>query len=186
MNTQGNEELITRWIDGDLRGEELAQMEALLLKQPELRMLKDASDEVGAHLRNAAPTMPHGDFFTSQLIRRIERDETDLTAEPVLEKRSWLSDVGKWLLPTAFAALTAGFVVGKFSSNESVQGAQLTQAVEVYTPDSAVSAELVSKSDSAPTVIILSGLEAIPDSVEIVAYSATADESSPRLAGLTL
>lgn len=185
MNTQGNEELITRWIDGDLNEEHSPELVQLLQEQPELRGMREAAVGVGQHLREHVADLPHKDFFTSQLIRRIERDETTVAPTEATTRSSWFGEIGRWLLPTAFAALTAGFFVGRSANDVPEKVVGNVQTLEVYTPGQGISAELVNSSRDQPAVIVLSGMAAIPDSVDIASLSKELDSTS-RMAGLSL
>jgi hypothetical protein len=82
------EELYTQWIDGQLSGAELEAFERELPSRSEAELDRAQAQGLGRLLREqSAPVMQNADFFSHQLLARIEAEQ-----EPVKQpapKREW-------------------------------------------------------------------------------------------------
>lgn len=183
-----SEELITKWMDGELEGRQLAEVEAYAAHHPELEEERAWLQSTRQGLREvfvADAKVPHEEFFLSRIRHEIEMSGE--TEEPLKQSSSSDSVVGiaekkaarggggwrrRWLMPlgAAAAALVVGWVIG-------VQGPKDETAVlakgkgtggegVVYAPSLAVNAELID-SDSA-TIIVLDGLAELPATNNLV------------------
>jgi anti-sigma factor RsiW len=165
-----DEETLALWLDDELTGHEMAAVEAWASQHPEQLAARAGIRQWRATFSAAIPTSeepPYPDFFNSKVLQGIrEQAPKPLVAEkrPV----SWKS----WLMPTAaFAGMALTFWVGKKSNSVpeiNVAGAPRAIPVDpvLYTPETGVNAELFASSDASATVIVLSGVTAIPDATD--------------------
>lgn len=168
-----DEERLALWMDDELNGDELAEMEAWALTQPgqldareELRSYKKA---ISAAIP-ASEEPPFPDFFLSRVnqgIRDFEATEApvDTSANPSFS--FWKS----WLMPAAACAgMILAFGLGRNSGDpdEVVKWKPNPMNVTpvVYTPEEGVEAQWFASNKASATVIVLEGVSAIPDSVD--------------------
>ncbi len=168
MNTQPDEILITQWMDGELTGDDLARMDAYAAENPELLELRAQSQSIAAEMKGRASSdVPYADFFTTQVMRKIELEDAGPTAVPT--KSSFIENLSQWMLPTALAMMAVSFYLGT-----QLQGLgttdQTAENAEVYTADSRVEARLVAGKGDSPTVIVLTGWESESDALDLVEY----------------
>ena len=85
------EEKFTAWVDGELKGRELAEFEAELPNALEARLEKTSSRQLGDLLREhgRAPELTNPDFFNSQIMQQIEAEATADAYAPVRKKFRW-------------------------------------------------------------------------------------------------
>jgi hypothetical protein len=175
-----SEELLTRWIDGQLAPAEEEQMERLLAAQPELLQEKRSAEALGSLMRRGLPARmepPSAEFFTSQIMEQIER-EPAAAAQPKAATpqggRGWFGWLrSAWAAPlaTAAAVLVAGFFAIKAASNRDPASFE-----RPYSPDPRVTATLEYSEEANATIIELQGLEAIPDETEVKAFNVASSE----------
>ena len=156
------EELITRWIDGELNTEQELEFNKLKDSDPDLCVsLKATAENVREVLRsefNSDAEVPYGDFFNSQIEKRIRQSHTkESEVRGVLNAGLiWIKSPFTWASASAFCLLL-------FLSNGNVN----STVVSTYSPDpsvSIVSAEF--NEEAGATVIKLEGLERIPDDTD--------------------
>ncbi len=184
MNTKPDEELLARWLEDELEGEQHEQVEAWVtergdwvVKRAEIRRWKASLRE----LIPAAEDLPNGEFFNARI-----RRETRTGAAAVEPRRSRGRWGGGWFVPLAAAAgLVAGFVVGHgpgggVGADTGLAPPAAELAPVLYTPESGVEAELVAARGA--TVIVLDGVESLPDSWDLPETAAVdrADEERAR------
>jgi hypothetical protein len=170
MNTNPDEATLALWLDDELTGAELASVEAWAAGQPEQIAARNEIRRWRALVASAIPASeepPFPDFFNSKVLQAI-REQT--TIPQAVEKKAgfWKS----WLMPTAACAgMALTFWAGTKASappEYDVAGAPKAIPVEpvVYTPVSGVNAEWFASNEASATVIVLSGVTAIPDAVD--------------------
>lgn len=182
MNTNPDETRLALWLDDELTGADLAEMEAWaatrqeqLAAREELRSFRKM---ISAHL-SASEEPPYPDFFLSRVnqgIRRLQLAEA--TPKPAPLVPLWRS----WLIPVAACAgMVLAFGVGRRSSDapDALTVAVPAVAPVVYTPEEGVAAEWFSSASAGANVIVLEGVAAIPDSTDFseTVYVPTARES---------
>lgn len=181
MNTNPDDAKLAMWLDDELQGEELAAMEAWAGSQPEQLA---AREEVRRWKHMIAATVPASveppasEFFNARISKAIREPATD-AVPPLKRGFSWQTI----LMPlAACAGMVLAFIAGartqKPGSPEiSVAGAPKAIPVEpiLYTPDQGVDAKWFSGSQA--SVIVLSGVQAIPDSMD---FSKTASSEQER------
>jgi hypothetical protein len=181
MNMNPDEATLARWLDDELTGSELAIVEAWAADQPGQIAARSEIRQWRATIAAAIPAAvepPYPDFFNSRILQAIQADVSQAT----LSKKKpfpW----GSWFMPlAACTGMALAFVIGKKSQTPpsyDVTNAPRAIPVEpmVYTPESGVNAEWFASSEATATVIVLSGVAAIPDTTD---FSRTASVPSPR------
>lgn len=179
----GDEERITRWIDGELDD---AQIADFLASHPELRAERAAAHGVRDLLRRELESggkMPFPDFFNRQIQRHIE-EEAELEARRKAYTQIPQAGFFSWFTFTrniAGAALLVliGVFIGKAFFDSRAAGSQV---VNTYAPDPSVAATLFYSKPANATVLVLDGLSAFPAAREITGHSTAG--YTPRSGGL--
>ncbi len=175
-----NEDLLTRWVDGQLTPEETARVAEQTAQSPELLRDKHAARQIGTLLREHLPVSldpPSPEFFTSSIMEEIRRELPAAPARPVRPSRwEWLR--APWFAPLASAAAVAvAFVVWDHRAAPAVAPGLLAQT---YTPDPKVTASTYYSEEAEATVIDLQNLDAVPDNHEVRAFDvASAEPAEP-------
>ncbi len=170
---------LTLWIDGELDGDELARVEAWVKDHPEYIAEREAVHAMQSEIRANIPASvdpPHADFFNQRILRAIENERLDGPEREVELGFGSLSAVagkfGRWLaLPTAAVAMLLCFYMGTQVSQVSDPVAPIVKVSAkpaIYMPDGNVRANILSPDHTGATVIVLEGLEDIPDDFELV------------------
>lgn len=182
MNTNPDDETLALWLDDGLAGVELAKFEATLAGQPEKFSERAEIRRLKEQLALALPLAeepPYADFFNHRVMRSI--GESGRAAAPVAEKsRAWFC-WKLWGMPlAACVGMALAFFVGMESQHGETGGINVTNApraipVEtfVYTPDVGVKARWFESDSASAAVLVLSGIEPIPDQVD---FSETAGQ----------
>jgi len=170
MNTNPDETRLAMWLDDELTGTELSEMDAWAASQPEQLA---AREELRGYRKMMAETLPaseeppYADFFLSRVnqgIRDLELAEDRKKSPAAASVPFWRS----WLIPiAACAGMVFAFGIGR----KTVDPAQPIAAAQsaaplVYTPEEGVDAEWFASSNAGATVIVLQGVNAIPDSTD--------------------
>ncbi len=176
------EELITRWIDGELDAAEQVEFDKLAAADPDFpERAKAASAALGGALRSAMEAdvePPYPDFFNSQIQKRI-REEVSVGGGARVSVWSWLSSPFTIGAAVAACAVIAMLLVSRGGEGTFSSGSQV---VSTYAPDPMVEV-LRAEFDAGAgaTVILLTGLERIPDEIEIGGRDiATFEPAGPR------
>ena len=179
MKTKPDDITLTQWMDGELDGDELIRVEAWVRKHPELLAERDAVQAMSASIREhvaESEDPPYPDFFNQRILRAIEEDQRlaqQVGSTPVAQTRS--RGFWQWLLaPMAAGAMAVCFYLGMQVDNNppgasgvgSVAIVQV-EATSVYTPDGAVRADMFKSEAAEATVIVLEGLDDLPDELEM-------------------
>jgi hypothetical protein len=173
MNTKPDETTLARWLDDELHGDELAACEALILGDGELLARRRELREWRATLAAAIPAAiepPYPEFFNS----RIEKAIRELSPGTSRLRRGAGFWRAWWMPATAVAGMVLAFWVGtKTGGAPQVVMAPspapvplLVQMPAVYTPERGVDAEWFSSAEASATVIVLEGVDAIPDTMD--------------------
>lgn len=173
MNMTPDETTLALWLDDELTGAELAAVEEWALNQPEQIAARDEVRRWRATMAAAIPAAeepPYPEFFNSRIMREIREG----TPKPLIVAErsfSWRS----WVMPlAACAGMVLAFAIGRKSGSApdyDVANAPRAIPVEpvVYTPESGVNAEWFASTKASATVIVLKGLAAIPDTLDLSA-----------------
>jgi hypothetical protein len=185
MNTNPDDTKLALWLDDELTGSELAEMNALAAAHPEhlkahleLRKFR----ETLAQNIPASEEPPYPDFFLSRINQGIREFEIP-SAQTA--KTSHGSLWRTWLMPlAACAGMVLAFAIGRQSGTKPQpivieKPTETLIAPMVYAPEDGVYAEWVPVAKNKATVILLKGVTAIPDSTDFseTAYLPTLKES---------
>lgn len=167
------EELLTRWIDGQLPPEEATP-------GPHWHKVKEESRQLGEWLRRHLPATlepPSPEFFTHRVMESIARES--VPPRPVRRRSPWL----RWLDLPGFAPLAsaAAVALGFLAWNHAaIPAHEPGPPALAYAPDSRVKATAWYSEEAGATVIDLQNLDALPDQREIRAFDvATAPPPAP-------
>ncbi len=189
MKDKHTEALIVRWMDGDtMTEEEINQLKDIHAEEPDLILNPKEFAEIRAELRNEFPAnqdVPSPELFASSLANRIKREELQeaelsILQEKVLESedinhRSEKIIQFPWM--KIIAGMAACFLLGLLLSNvfnKKSSSAMADNGVQynsenyypvVYSADPSLSAGFLN--DSVRNVIVIDGLEAIPDNIDL-------------------
>lgn len=180
MNTKPDDELLALWVEDELDVSVHTEVEVWASGQVEWTERRQLARQTKTLLGSAIPAdedLPNGEFFNARIRREIEVRETS----PAPVKSKGRSVLG-WLVPlTAAASLALGIWIGRGGPQAELVPPPVADLTPVlYTPQKGVNAELL-KSDDA-TVIVLAGVDAIPDSWEVPATAMREPEPRPMAA----
>jgi len=163
MNMTPDETMLALWLDDELEGEQLSAMDAWARTQPAQLAAREEVRQWRATLQAAMPASvepPFPDFFNSRIEKSIrELDAPARVPAAAAAARPWWSS---WLLPvSAVAGMVFTFWMGAQTA-----GLRSSGPPSVYTPQSGVDAEWFASAPADATVIVLEGVDAIPDSLD--------------------
>lgn len=173
MNINPDETRLAMWLEDELQGEELAAFEASMAGRPELHATRAEARRWREMMATALPSSeepPYPEFFNHRVVRSIRELEAKPapTTKPA-SRVSWRS----WFMPmAACAGMAMAFWLGGKRTGGlpeiDVTGAPRAIPVDpvLYTPESGVSAEWFASTAASATVIVLNGVEAIPDATD--------------------
>lgn len=173
MNTNPDDTRLALWLEDELHGEELAAFEQWVAGRPELleeRAKARNWHEMMAATLPAAVEPPYPDFFNSRVAQGIRELQTmPAAAAKTPQSFSWRS----WFMPlTACAGMVLAFWLGGKKQPGAIEidvtGAPRAIPVDPipYVPEIGVEAEWFVSADASATVIVLSGVSAIPDDTD--------------------
>ena len=193
MKDNSNQQLIVRWMDGEeMTTEELEVLDELdktapedILDPTEFSLIRKQLKETFA----VESEIPNGDLFSTLLEKRIlredeERKKSDLLEKKIVnlseEKENISKELGKfpWLpfVMSTAACLTFGLLLGKSflgstTYKQNVVGNQKRVPLMpvVYPVDESLSIDYVKEKQC--NVIVIEGLEAIPDDFDLFKFS---------------
>ena len=185
MDLERNQQRLTRWIDGELDGDELREFEQALADDPQLAAAKAEAESLRQLLQSEMPDrdIPNPEFFNSQIQRRIADESADTTRSPPPASNSGI--LSWFLSPFTLASAATVIALGLFALSQLPGGKPSTDHTSVastYTPDKAIDARDFYSAAADATVIVLDGLSALPDSTEIKGQNIVS--AGPGLDGL--
>lgn len=181
-----DESTLNRWLNGELEGKELEQVEAWAELHAD-DFDQDFQCNIGwealrGELIQAVPKSeepPYPEFFNHKIEQTIlaemeqQATQKSQSEEPSLWKRF------RWaFMPAAFAGMAVCFYAGTKMSDPTANTSDAiasSKVQEVYIPQSGVVAKVSESSGS--TEIILDGLTPIPDSLDIAAGETSLGDS---------
>lgn len=168
MNTTPDETTLALWLDDELDGTELAAVEAWAATQPGQLEAREEIRRYRATLRAAIPACvepPAAEFFNARIARAIESAVAAPAADTQVDVPFWLKP-RTWFMPAAAAAgMLFAFWIGSHTGTPTAPASQ-AGTPDVYVPESGVNAEWVSSGEGQDSVIVLTGVSAIPDSTD--------------------
>jgi len=161
------EELITRWIDGELNDQDETDFNKLYDSNPDI--FDSFKEDAGIYKQvfrdhyESEKEVPYGDFFNSQIKKKI-LEENCSTSMP----SSFLSDMIQWIKsPFTWSAVALSFCLIVFFNIPSESGFSGGTIVSTYSPDASVSIVSAEFNEEAnATVIVLEGLEPVPNETD--------------------
>lgn len=173
MNINPDETRLAMWLEDELHGEELTAFEASIAGRQELHAARAEARRWRKMMATAMPSSeepPYPEFFNHRVarsIRELEARPAD-TSKPAVGF-SWRN----WFMPlAACAGMAFAFWLGGKQTGGlreiDVTGAPRAIPVEpiLYTPERGVSAEWFASNEASATVIVLNGVDAIPDATD--------------------
>ena len=161
------EEQFTAWVDGQLAGEELAAFERELASRPDALAERAAAEKLRALLRRqpTAPSLSNPEFFSLQLLQRIEAGQPKAPRGPGRASSPWF-----WSLPRLAMAGAACLLVALVlfratipSSKPAHSGAPyFAQVIESWPADESLSATTLYTPEDNVTVLWIDGLDSVP------------------------
>lgn len=176
MNMNPDETKIAMWLDEELSGKELAEMEEWASTRPDQLEAREDFSRYRQTLTAAVPASeepPYPDFFMT----RVQQGIRDIEArkEPAGTNRVKASPTPfwkTWLMPVAACAgIVLAFNLGRQGVGNDTRVAdveypEVSQSPVVYTPEEGVDAKWYVNKDAEASVIVLAGVSAIPDSTD--------------------
>lgn len=190
MNTTPDEDLLALWVEDELDSASRTAVDAWATAQPEWIERRDQARQVKSLLARHLPAAvepPYAEFFNARIAREISRAEASppAAAPAASPGKSW-----RWFLPASAAAgMALSFVAGtRLSPAPSTVAKAPTSALPapvLYTPEKGVQADWFASESAGATVIVLDGLAAIPDSIELPDTASARSWQGPSTADLT-
>ena len=173
MNTNPDEAKLALWLEDELHGEEFAEVDAWAGKQDEHVAAREEIRKWRRMMTSAIPASeepPYTEFFNARIAREIRNAPLPEmpASKPGFSFKSFIMPLA------ACAGMALAFLLGLKTQAKpqvleiDVAGAPKAIPVEpiLYTPDRGVTAEWFSSLDASATVIVLNGVEAIPDETD--------------------
>ena len=192
MNTNPDETKLARWLDDELQGADLAAFEAAARPTPEMLAAREDVRRWRSMMAAAIPLAeepPYADFFNTRIERAIRRPAVATEQAAVPAQPWWVLFRRHVLMPVAACCgMAFTFWLGMRTNHQAatlvVTPPPHPVATEpfVYTPQSGVEAERFASSPASATVIVLSGVDAIPDDTD---FSKSTSFNNPQPAPAT-
>lgn len=165
MKPSTDQELIHRYLDGELDPAARADFEGRLTAEPELRRETDQMDRLAAVLRQQSPAAdpPYPDFFNSHLLRQIEQEQAAPPVAPASRGAGFAWLRLPWLVAAGATALAVFSLIRGDGPPGSTIDPHRTAVVSTYAPDPGIGSTVFFADDAGATVIELTGLDDIPD-----------------------
>lgn len=181
---QPGEEILALWLEGELDGPQLAEVDAWAAARPDLLVQREALVAWKASLRAVIPAdqqPPFSDFFNSRIAQALCQPEKPQPIHSLPGHRAWWRNLA---VPALAAVMAFCFWLGtEFQTTPvaPVTVVALKEPPAVYTPLKGVTVAVVSAPENDGTVIVLEGLAAMPDSLEVPETSGINSDGSLKL-----
>jgi hypothetical protein len=182
MNSMPDEERLGRWLEDELSGAEREQVEAWVAEHPDWLAWRDETRTWKQTLGQVLPAEqapPAAEFFEARIRRMVREERAPGGRRPLRQDgaRRW---GGGWWLPAAAAGMALCFWAGMRVAPATDRGS----TPMVYTPEQGVEAEVFESDGADAMVIVLDGVQAIPDSFEIPDRAAREGETDDQSGAL--
>lgn len=184
MNTNLDEMTLALWLEDELEGAELTAFETAMDGDTGLIARREAVRAWRRQLRSALPAAeepPYPEFFNSRIEQSLRQ-----AAPRAAVGAGWFGAWRAWWLPTAaLAGMALAFWLGTevggapqavVVAPNPVAMPVTAVAPAVYTPERGVAAESFSSVEAEATVIVLEGLDAIPDTLDFAETASVGGE----------
>ena len=122
--------------------------------------------------------VPYGDFFQTKLQQAIRDSEEELPSAKMAS--SWKDSLRWWLAPVAVGAMAVAFLAGTRVGNGPTERRLVVASAQnrplVYTPEGGVTSTILNADAQGTSVILLDGLQPIPDSYDLMAERKNASD----------
>ena len=182
MKKEKTEELFVKWIDGRLSPNEERELTALIESDPELKDDLSEMQKMSRMVREEVPASvepPYGDFFNSQLMRKVDLDKE--SQRPSKKAARWWSSLRWAWAPVGAMALVLAFFAGQQISRPAAALGNQVATVDtasalpsVYFAGESLETEMISDSTGEVSVIVVNGLTAIGDEIDFVTVATSA------------
>lgn len=166
---------------------ERERFDARLAADPALKAEAGMMQRLSADLRTHLPAelpVPYGDFFNSQIQRRLSQEQEQPAQVPAAA--GWLGWLRlQWLAPLGLAAVVIAAGLTTLKQGAPAGGSD-TYVHSIYVPNTAVHASTYHSMDAKATVLMLDGLEEMPADRKIVGFNITRGEMDEAVAATTL
>jgi len=187
MKKEKTEELNVKWVDGLLSPEEEAELATLMEETPELEAELFQSRRVTQAVRegvSGSVEPPYGDFFNSQLMRKVDLEIASKTPAKRAE-RWWQSLRWAWA-PAGALALVLAFFAGQRIGKPAVSGAgvagldksapaAIADLPSIYFTSDQLNADVISDADGEVSAIVVTGLDDLKDDLDLSTASLGSD-----------
>lgn len=187
MKKEKCEELYVKWVDELLSPEEEAQLATLVEETPELEGELSRIREVAEAVREGVADSvepPYGDFFNSQLMRKVDLEIASKTPAKRAE-RWWQSLRWAWA-PAGALALVLAFFAGQRIGKPDASAAgvvdlgksapaAIAELPSVYFTSDRLNADVISDADGKVSAIVVSGLDDLKDDLDLSTASLGSD-----------
>ena len=182
MNQERKEELVVRWMDDvTLSASEKEELNRILEAEPELQELRAGHSRMREELKatdREVEDVPYGDFFQTKLQQAIRDSEEELPSAKMAS--SWKDSLRWWLAPVAVGAMAVAFLAGTRVGNGPTERRLVVASAQnrplVYTPEGGVTSTILNADAQGTSVILLDGLQPIPDSYDLMAERKNASD----------
>ncbi len=158
MNTNPDDHTLLLWLEDELAAEEQALVDLWASNHPLWWEKRESSRRWRSHLpqiMSHSSEIPQGEFFQARLFHSIATSASSIQAS-----RTTVVLPSKWILPLSIAA---AMVLGFWGGNHWHHRMHRAKTLVTYTPEQGVKAEFFETSPAEGTVIVLNGVEALPD-----------------------
>jgi len=172
-----DKETLQHWMSGELSREKLESVETWVSHHPEeLEKMMDwgGTSALIQSTVSSSEEPPYAEFFNHKVQQQIEAESTPVASGAIEQTSIWARLRHLWA-PLGAAAMIACFYAGTQMSpsrGDSIPGAVASSEAsvgEIYVPQGGVTASVYENEQSG--IIMLNGLKAIPDTLDIVAAS---------------
>lgn len=176
MKKERTEELFVKWVDNELTPNEQSELEAFLEDDSSLAEEFEGIRALTEEVSRSVPVSvepPHGDFFNSQLMRKVDLEI--ISKSPAKKAARWWQSLQWAWAPAGALALVLSFLAGHRYAGP-VDGGAVANVMEqrleeatlpsVYFTDNELGAEVISDQSGQVSGIVVSGLSAVSDDLD--------------------
>ena len=190
MNQERKEQLLTLWVDDQLSAADRIEWDAALHADPALKREAEAAREISNLMQSGIPGSqepPFPEFFNSQIQKRIreDADPRSISTSPAGNAFS-LDGILSWMRSPLTLAASAVVLIAFIATNlmrsasPTVSSDDHTIVQAVFAPNSAIAVTSSYDEAALAHVILLDGLAAIPENVDVTGKTIASWQPSPK------